>query len=183
MPNLKKNKKQMKKISLICLLAIVFCSCRENLLVDPTVLPPVTKEGKHTFGCLIDNWAYVGGRYHDISSVVMHNDQHSIVFHYNEISKYMDVRVKIDGNTNPDKYLKFRISGVEGGVKNQECLLENARFSITRDSSGDETPFENRGVVKITNFVSDSLIVSGIFYGTDTKKITEGRFDVQYIKD
>ncbi|MDR0874336.1 MAG: hypothetical protein LBN27_12880 [Prevotellaceae bacterium] len=169
----------MKKINFICLLAIVFSfgACTEDLRIDPSVLPPVTETGANTFGCLVDDWAYVGGRYYNNGSPLIYNELHSIVFNYYEASNYIDVRIKIDEL--PDRYLKFTIKDVvKTAALPQNCTFENARFSGTTDNTGDESVIEN-GTVKITNFDTDLNIISGIFYGT---KITEGRFDVHYIK-
>ena len=52
----------MKHILFICLL--FFCvACDENESVDPTVMPEATTIGANTFGCLVDGWVYVGGRW------------------------------------------------------------------------------------------------------------------------
>lgn len=52
----------MKHILFICLL--FFCiACEENKSVDPTLMPEATTTGENTFGCLIDGWVYVSGRW------------------------------------------------------------------------------------------------------------------------
>lgn len=52
----------MKHILFICLL--FFCiACEENKSVDPTIMPEATTTGENTFGCLIDGWVYVSGRW------------------------------------------------------------------------------------------------------------------------
>lgn len=50
----------MKKEYLILILMIVFLmSCEKEKMPLPTELPPITEEGKNTFGCLIENEIYV----------------------------------------------------------------------------------------------------------------------------
>lgn len=52
----------MKHLIVICLL---FCciACEENRSVDPTLIPEATTTGANTFGCLVDGWVYVSGRW------------------------------------------------------------------------------------------------------------------------
>ena len=76
----------MKKYILILLSVLCCIGCdREDETVDITVMPPATTIGAETFGCLIDGWLYVGGRYRDYGywfgpSV----DSPSIKFLYNQ---------------------------------------------------------------------------------------------------
>ena len=52
----------MKHILFICLL--FFCiACEENKSVDPTLMPEATATGANTFGCLVDGWVSVSGRW------------------------------------------------------------------------------------------------------------------------
>lgn len=53
----------MKKYILILFSIISFWSCTEDESIDITVLPSATTTGANTFGCLMDGWIYVGGRY------------------------------------------------------------------------------------------------------------------------
>ena len=53
----------MKKYILILFSIISFWSCTEDESIDITGLPSVTTTGANTFGCLMDGWIYVGGRY------------------------------------------------------------------------------------------------------------------------
>ena len=171
----------MKKFSLIlCFFTVVFCSCERHMRVDISVMPEATTEGKHTFGCLVDGWAYVGGRYYDQGSPYIYDTNHSIVFDFYESAKRVDVCVKVEGTPDfaENRYLKFSITNVEkDAVLPRTCEFVNARFSNARADNGSEILLDNLGTVKVTNIiVSDSVkMMSGIFYGT---RITEGRFDV-----
>ena len=52
----------MRHILFLCLM--FFCTaCEENESVDPTIMPEATTVGANTFGCLVDGWVYVSGRW------------------------------------------------------------------------------------------------------------------------
>ena len=169
----------MKKLIITGLLIALFSSCYKNELIDTTIMPEATTEGKNTFGCLVDGWLYVGGRYHNVGALIDINEQQSIVFRYFETGDSIAVRVKV-GDT---QYLKFSIYGITRNVKT--CELRNARFDNDYNTTGNggNTPLDNVGTVEITQFNDSARIVSGIFYGNGSNpRITEGRFDVVYQK-
>ena len=125
-------------------------------------MPPATTIGAETFGCLIDGWLYVGGRYRDYGywfgpSV----DSPSIKFLYNEKQAEVDVSVMVK----QDRYIRFTIVSPQEG---QESEFTNARFG--------EEKLKN-GTVTITRFDTERNIISGTFSGG---RITNGRFDVHY---
>ena len=74
----------MKKYILILFSIISFWSCKEteNESIDITVLPSATTTGANTFGCLMDGWVYVGGRYL--------NWGHSYVWTYDSFHYYTE---------------------------------------------------------------------------------------------
>lgn len=153
----------MKKY-LFILLAVLCCiSCdREDETVDITVMPPITNIGAETFGCLIDGWLYVGGRYRDngywLGSSI---DNPSINFAYNEEREEVNVSVMVKQG----KYIRFTILSPQEG---QESEFTNVRF-------GEEKLKD--GKVTITRFDTERNIISGTFSGG---RITNGRFDVHY---
>ncbi|MDR0748304.1 MAG: hypothetical protein LBF62_01875 [Tannerellaceae bacterium] len=57
----------MKKKLFLLFFMLLAASC-EDKTIDITVLPEETTHGACTFGCLIDGWVYVGGRYAGIIS-------------------------------------------------------------------------------------------------------------------
>ena len=125
-------------------------------------MPPATTIGAETFGCLIDGWLYVGGRYRDYGywfgpSV----NSPSINFLYNEKLAEVDVSVMVK----QDRYIRFTIISPQEG---QESEFTNARFG--------EEKLKN-GTVSITRFDTERNIISGTFSGG---RITNGRFDVHY---
>ncbi len=132
--------------------------------IDPTVMPPVTAEGKNTFGCLVDGWLYVGGRCgeefdrygYSVTSWVKRID-----FIYSQgDSMYVEVLVNKGSIT-------FCIPQPRG---NKKCELLN--FSCVEDSCGN-------GAVMISRFDKSKKIISGTFTSANGR-VTNGRFDVRY---
>jgi len=152
----------MKKYSYMAILLVsIFAACRKDTSVDITVLPEETTTGANTFGCLIDGWIYVGGRYFDYH-------QPSINFVYNG-SDQMSVEVKVKGINDPNPYLAFTINHPDP-ADHLGCTFSNARWLNSSIDLGN-------GTVEITRFDKDAKIISGRFSGN---RITHGRFDVVY---
>lgn len=90
----------MRHILFIFLL--LFCvACDENESVDPTIMPEATTTGENTFGCLIDGWVYVSGRWG------MPDAEYAIL----EDSTSMTVSVKVGF----DSYLRFTVANPKQG--------------------------------------------------------------------
>lgn len=142
-----------KYIILICSV-ILFWSCREDETVDITVMPDETTVGANTFGCLIDGWLYVGGRYHTLFS-----PSYSFTYHEADSTMSAVVQVKFD------KTIQFSIKNPEKGVSIpfSEFLWEDEELTD--------------GSVFITRMDKKQHIISGRFEGG---RITEGRFDMHY---
>ncbi len=86
----------MKKYILILFSIISFWSCKEteDESIDITVLPSVTTTGANTFGCLMDGWIYVGGRYL--------NWGHSYVWTYDSFHYYPEEdKLSVSVSVNP----------------------------------------------------------------------------------
>lgn len=146
----------MKKyIFLLCLIPFLF-SCTEDESVDITVMPEETTIGADTFGCLVDGWLYVGGRYSLLT-------RPSINFDYISYNKTMQVNVWVKA----DMAISFCLDKPE----------ENKEIPYTQFTWGDETLSD--GKVFITRFDSTAQIISGRFEG---ERVTFGRFDVHYSK-
>jgi hypothetical protein len=120
-------------------------------------MPEETTVGANTFGCLIDGWVYVGGRYDDVYG----DGSNSIKFFYSEVKNTISARVIVKENVD----ICFTI---ENPVMSASCAYTNASF-------GGE-PLGN-GIVTITRFDKKNCIISGQFSGG---RITHGRFDVRY---
>lgn len=142
----------MKKYIFPFLFLFLLAGCYEDQTVDITVMPEETTVGANTFGCLIDGWVYVGGRYHINSP---------ISFDFNPKNKTMRVVVWIKPYSN----LYFIIQNPEEG-KQMTFTDAGWDFGQLRD-----------GTVTITRFDTEKQIISGRFEGG---RIEHGRFDVQY---
>lgn len=147
----------MKKIVFLLLTLSFFMACTEDEMIDITVMPEETTYGANTFGCLIEGWLYVGGRYHFA-------DEKSIQFSY---------------ITQPDTTPLMKVSVM---VKRGSFL----QFDIQNPEEGKETVYRDvylqsrslpDGKVYITRFDKTNKILSGRFSGGE---VTEGRFDVIY---
>ena len=162
----------MKKYGLIIVLLVTFlAACRKDTSIDVTVMPEETTIGANTFGCLIDGWIYVGGRYFDYNKQSI-----NFVYHGSD----MDVEVKVKGINSSYPYLAFTMNNP---VQGQECTITDAQW---RQTSGDKSANNiidlGSGKVKIIRFDPIAKIISGTF-SNDLKsenRITQVRFDVAY---
>lgn len=148
----------IRKYILVLLSAICLLGCKEDETVDITVMPEISSIGAHTFGCLIDGWLYVGGRYYSFKDWFTNT---SIDFQYDEQADVMEVDVMVKEY----KYILFTIQSPE---ESKETVFVNARFN--------EEELED-GTVNIIRFDKQERIISGTFSGG---RITHGRFDVHY---
>ncbi len=146
----------MKKY--IFILIAIFClsACEEDESRDITVMPPVTEEGADTFGCLVDGWLYVGGRYQPMAF------KESFV--YNTAQDKLSARVWVKN----DKTIDFTILSPQKG---KECVLTDITFG--------EEELEN-GTAFISRFDPSAHIISGTF--ENKGRLTHGRFDIHYVE-
>ena len=151
-------------------------SCKQDKTVDPTVMPAETTTGANTFGCLVDGWLYVGGRYFNNGTA----NHWSINFTYTESTNSISVRVKVKDIGKGNEYIAFTIDDpVEtDGKSTKNCTFSNARWTDETDGSN---PGENlgSGKVEITYFDKTTKIISGRF-SSDNGRIKHGQFDVIY---
>ena len=150
----------MKHILFICLL--FFCiACEENKSVDPTLMPEATATGANTFGCLVDGWVSVSGRWGlPVAEFTQLEDSTGMT---------ISAQIGFDSylrRTNVDDYVFTAI--VHIATPKQGETLPYTNVSFDNQKIGD-------GKVHITR-MSD-----GIFSGTfEGDRITEGRFDLKY---
>lgn len=118
----------MKHLLFICLL--FFCiACEENKSVDPTIMPEATTTGANTFGCLVDGWVYVSGRW-------------SLpVAEYRQLED--STSMTISAQVGFDSYLRFAIAKPQQGetlsymnVSFDNQMVGNGQVHITRMSDG-----------------------------------------------
>jgi len=156
---------------IVFLLVSSLVACNEDKMIDVTVMPEETATGANTFGCVVDGWLYVGGRYSDRYWNI--NAQESIFFKYNATENKMAVEVKVKDRNEPYAYIAFTINNP---VDKQECTFTDAKWvdKLSEDKTG--KPLGD-GKVEITRFDKSAKIISGRFSGTQIK---HGQFDVEY---
>jgi hypothetical protein len=135
----------------------------EDETVDITVLPAETTVGANTFGCLMDGWVYVGGRYRQWS---YGGYEPSIEFTCYPQKDSMSVRALVK----PNITIYFAIQPIKEG----ETAITNIYWENETRYRDERLP---DGVAVITRFDPVKQIISGRFEGG---RIEQGRFDVQY---
>lgn len=148
---------------LLTILCCLGCDEEEDATVDITVMPTATTIGANTFGCLIDGWIYVGGRYSYTGGHWWFDYEKapSIAFVYNKTSGNIEAGVQVKR----DVFIRFTIASPQEGEK---VDFTNTRFNGEKLKEGKAT---------ITRFDQEKQIISGTFEGG---RIEQGRFDVRY---
>lgn len=156
----------MKKYILILFCIVNFWSCMEDNTVDITVLPSATTTGDNTFGCLVDGWVYVGGRYLEWGhSRIWTYDS----FFYYEIDEEKKDKLFVIVSVKEDKNISFTIISPQEG---KESAITDVRFG--QEELDDGTAFIHR-------FDPKERIISATF--GNSNRLTNGRFDVHYTTD
>ncbi|MDR2652906.1 MAG: hypothetical protein LBC68_11460 [Prevotellaceae bacterium] len=166
----------MKKIFILLIIAVLLNNCtgceEEDKTIDVSVLPEETSTGRNTFGCLIDGWVYVGGRYfthyyHDFNDTIYnhyHPEPYSILFC--SYPEYDEIKVFVQLEKNYGADLRFTINNP---VEGKECVLADVYFGEIQMPDG---------IAFITLFDKGHYIISGRFECSN--RIKHGRFDVIY---
>ena len=156
----------MKKYLFILLSVLCLGSCSEDTSVDITVMPPPTTTGANTFGCLIDGWVYVGGRYNTWND---YNEwtPHSFRYYEDENDDSLS-KLTASVSVKPTIQITFTIVSPQEG---KEVAVTNLRMED--DELEDGTAF-------ISRFDKKTRIISGTF--GNEGRLTNGRFDVHYSK-
>jgi hypothetical protein len=149
----------MKKIIFMILSVICWVGCTDTS-VDTTVMPPVTATGANTFGCLIDGWVYVGGRYN-----VKNSSQSWTLnsFYYNSEEDKFSVHVSVK----EDVSIRFTIPSPKEG---KESAITDIYFGSEELEDG---------TIFISRLDTDAGIISGTF--ENNQRLTKGRLDIHYI--
>ena len=155
------------------LTVLLCCSCNEDFSADPTIMPPATQTGAHTFGCLIDGWVYTGQRYHSkhkASYYPAHNEGEKAIVN---IHVRVDANASISFNIIDPKEKSITIYSASEGANTDQTIYTDAVF---KDGDKQEEKLED-GTVNITRFDLNSRIISGTFEGG---RMQEGRFDLKF---
>jgi len=164
----------MKRIPiLLFLLPLLAVECEEDDPVAPIdQLPPETRTGEYTFGCLVNGEAFVPESTRDITAI------------YQGGVLQMGADAKINNAVEG-----FSISLRDSLLGTQNYILDSRQKGVEFISSTCRYEYKGlvEGVLTITRFDNIDFIVSGTFKFTtvtqdcDTIRVTDGRFDIPYI--
>ena len=149
----------------VLVIAMFLMSCKQDRTVDVTVMPKETTTGANTFGCVIDDWIYVGGRY------FLPVDKQSIKFNYTAANR-MEVKVKVKDIGKTYEWIVFTINAPI--IEKQKTPFSNAKWIDINGNPGEDL---GSGNVDITRFDEVAKIISGRVTGD---RIKHGQFDVMY---
>ena len=174
-------KKMAHSISIvIILIATLTNSCTKNI---DDKLPPLTFEGKNTFGCKIDGVSWIPKGHHDLGMGYWvpptggglyqkyTNSKFDVYISANSLWTSMVIYLKNNGSSNYPLARKYNLN--EAGC-----------FAGFRSTGGLYTDYIRSGWVELLKVDTVNSIVSGRFefaaynYANSTEnKITDGRFD------
>jgi hypothetical protein len=170
-----------KLLSFLLILLLAQCDrCQEEVkpVAEIDKLPPITQSGKFTFGCLVNGKAFIAK--HSGKMVAIYQ-QGLIQFGADNIIDKFTEQVYITIPDLIELYKSYDLANPTGKARfiryspngNSNCYYD---FSNTLS-----------GHVIFTRFDQQKYIVSGTFDfttvvpGCDTIRITDGRFDMEYI--
>jgi hypothetical protein len=167
----------MKLISYIfaCVFVILF-ACKDKENINPTDdLPPETQTGQQTFGCIVNEKAWVPSVTFPLIrlGVSYYQGFLGISAKLKTDSKYQTISI---GKTNVIKPGVYTLSKI---VRSELRLIDfNTQCTYDTDSL-------NIGVLEMTRVDTINMIFSGRFHfkigvaGCDTIRVTDGRFDLR----
>lgn len=150
----------------LMLMAVTNCKNDDDNLTPLEQLPPITQTGKNTFGCLVNG------------------EPLSITNSNNQVAIYQQGQLQFGGGG------ISMIINEPFSISNEIDLIGKARYIINPNPQlGCHYEFEDayEGFVTFSKIDKTNYIISGIFeFSTVTDnckdiKITNGRFDMQYI--
>ncbi len=175
---------------LLVLMITILCSalqCNKDKNNPPTTLPPITQEGKNTFGCKIDGEIWVpyykcggtgntcGELFVDVYPAII---QQKILIEIN-----MSFTKKNQDNSSTGFQINtkqnFKLFTTGNKIDSLNIEFSTSGFKFYRNSN-------NNGFFQITKLDTLNNIISGLFEttlyvsATDSVKITEGRFDLRF---
>jgi len=165
--------------------ALITC-CKDK--PDPDPLPPLTHEGKNTFGCYIDGEPFVAKVKFTVGGGT------AVSANFNESTKYLILQGSHEYEGGAIESIGFSVYVTQGvanyvmkvNTTNKEGYTYGVATTIYYHD------MDNKGTVNITFLDTDKNIISGRFEMTlinpaytnnpnkPTMVITDGRFDVKY---
>lgn len=172
---------------ILVIFIIGFLSCKNND-VKPTELPPITSEGKGTFGCRINGEIFLPTGFKGDLDQEYYTWKISPEFYGTfvvtawrsgengnlEVCKFSHPKILKTGTF----YMEY-INNDTSGLGN--CIIGNKHYSMINSNKGN-------GKINIHRYDTIARIISGTFdFWTcndknvnDTAFVTDGRFDVKY---
>lgn len=174
-----------KSIILISIFFAVLAmsSCKKKKITSETSLPPISQEGKNTFGFMLGNEVWVPGNFISLGYPSL-SASYTTVYGINMVCRRIS---PIASTSRDDLYFKFLTPNLSVGTYNLDHSNSEIILSVLqRDGSNKEFLLHNNGQLTISRFDLANNIVSGTFSfeaKEETKgeivKVTQGRFDVQ----
>jgi hypothetical protein len=169
----------MKTMVSVLLLGLLvgFSSCELLSGNEPQTelekLPPITQEGKNTFGCLVNGKALVAPTTMDITAIYQQgNLQLGGGVEENDVDK--DITIFLGDPL----VIGTEYSLVDHSMYRDKNSLTTCRYEFEDTFSG-SIIFSK---IDRTNYIiSGTFEFSTVTIGCDTVRITDGRFDIQYI--
>jgi hypothetical protein len=175
----------MKKI-IVILIIVLLGACEKDKNPLPTELPPITEEGKNTFGCLIENeiyvpekrrttWSVPGPQFEPIEFSFPQYPNYtfrvSTIRLVDEDDDLMDAEVEFMVDScilKPGKYKFSHISVIYENEAYSSHLIDNDSLIITK-------------IDTINNIISGqfSAILTDVSTYSKFINITKGRFDLK----
>ena len=160
------------------LFLISICSCDNgiDLRSEFEKLPPRTKDGKNTFGCILNGKAWVVSSTIDVTAFYQMN-----VFQMNaviaETNRHQAIGMALLGGLSEGSIYDLTNDPQSQAAFGWEQVEQNCTYDIDKTISGR---------ISISTLNESKAILAGTFDfvtvtpGCDTIVVTDGRFDVQY---
>ncbi len=174
---------------MIVALSVTACKKKpsENPIDD---LPPITQEGKNTFGCLINGKLFLPGKkVGGLANILSCNYGHDPVFNYSfHLSAYND-------RTQPYRSVYFNSKNKPLSVGehdlgstdiDSEISVQYVEWPYGKDAKTYKIDPAEKGKLKITKLDLANRIITGIFSFNATNQfgekveVREGRFDMHH---
>lgn len=177
-------KNSVLKFAAFIFLCICFLDlkCKKNIYMD--TLPPITSEGKNTFGCYVNGQLFCAKGAFNIASL----SGGYIKRNFWIKSNY----VVMNPNHNGFKYKQKIAFGFlnKYPLSNFQIVLNSKDIGLFSDLNTNSkdyiTDSLNNGIVSFSRFDTINRVISGTFYFTAKSsdssiiRVTDGRFDLQY---
>jgi len=174
----------MKKTILLLgiLLLLIGCSKKDDPTLTPLEqLPPATKTGENTAGCLVNGEAFLPKGFSPSGNLICYyiNQKDFSLFIYNDKGENAEVINVVSKDLELELNTKYIL-------RNRSSNSQYAEFIISNINDEFSTTTESNGELVITHHDYDNAIISGTFWFDavnnvgEKKEVHEGRFDMEY---